>query len=137
MSDKFKGSCHCRAVSYKFAKAPELTFYCHCNDCQKTTGSPFSMELMVDSASFEINGPTDSHTVTGDSGSAVHRWFCRNCGSGIYLESEADPGYVFIKVGSLNDANWVTPEMHIYTATKQPWINISDGLPQYETQPEV
>jgi hypothetical protein len=136
MSRQYEGGCHCGAIRYTCNKDPELTFYCHCHDCQRTTGSPYSMELMIDQASFEINGPVDSYVVTGDSGKPVTRWFCPTCGSGIYLEGDSDPGYVFLKVGSLDDASWVKPEMHIYTAAKQPWVQLADGLPQHEKLPD-
>ena len=54
---------------------------------------------------------------------------------GAVLDSEADQGYVFLKVGSLDDASWVQPEMHIYTAARQPWIKMADGLPEFEGAP--
>ena len=137
MSKQYEGGCHCGAVRYKCTGEPELTFFCHCHDCQRTTGSTFSMEMMVDDQFFEIKGSLGSYVVTGDSGKPVTRWFCSICASGIYLEGEADPGYVFLKVGSLDDASWVTPEMHIYTAAKQPWLKIDDDLPQYKKVPEA
>ena len=136
MTEKHAGGCHCGAVRYTFSKAPELTFYCHCHDCQKTTGSPFSMEVMIDRNSLDVHGPMESYVVTGDSGKPVTRWFCGSCGSGIYLDCDADPDYLFVKVGSLDDASWVTPEMHLYTGAKQPWFHIADGLPQHETVPD-
>ena len=136
MSGQYEGGCHCGVIRYTCSKDPELTFYCHCHDCQRTTGSPFSMELMIDRDSFEISGPLDSYVVTGDSGKPVTRWFCPACGSGIYLDGDADPDYIFLKVGSLDDASWVTPQMHIYTAAKQPWVQIADGLPQHEQLPD-
>ena len=93
------------------------------------------MELMIADHGFKIEGPLNSYVVTGDSGKPVTRWYCSICGSGIYLESAADPGYVFLKVGSLDDASWVKPEMHIYTAAKQPWTQLADGLPEHEGAP--
>ena len=131
-----EGGCHCGAVRYRCSGEPELTFYCHCRDCQRTTGSPFSMELMMPTDGFELEGEMGAYEVTGDSGKPVIRRFCNGCGSGIYLESEADPGYLFLKVGSLDDASWVVPQMHIFTAAKQPWTEILDGLPQFEGMPE-
>ncbi len=136
MSNRYEGGCHCGEVRYSCTKEPELTFYCHCQDCQRTTGSPFSMELMIESNCFEVAGDLQAYVVTGDSGKPVARWSCARCASGIYLEGEADPGYIFLKVGSLDDAGWVNPEMHIYTCAKQPWIEIHDGLPQYERAPD-
>ena len=132
---EYEGGCHCGAIRYHGTGDPELTFYCHCRDCQRTTGSPYSMELMIAEDGLAIEGTLSSYVVTGDSGKPVTRWFCSACGSGIYLESAADPGYLFLKVGSLDDASWVKPEMHIYTAAKQPWTKLSDGLPEYEGAP--
>ena len=132
---EYEGGCHCGSVRFQCTSDPELTFYCHCRDCQRTTGSPYSMELMIGEDGFHIEGSLRSYVVTGDSGKPVTRWFCSTCGSGVYLESAADPGYVFLKVGSLDDASWVKPDMHIYTGAKQPWTQISDGLPQHEAAP--
>lgn len=137
MSKHYEGGCHCGAIRYTCTKEPELTFFCHCHDCQRTTGSPFSMEMMVDDQAFKIEGPLAAYVVTGDSGKPVTRWHCAKCASGIYLEGEADPGYVFLKVGSLDDASWVTPQMHIFIAAKQPWLKLDDGLPQYDKAPDV
>lgn len=136
MPTRYEGGCHCGKVRYACSAAPEFTFYCHCNDCQRTQGTPFSVELMVPSEAFEIRGELGIYTVEGDSGKPVHRRFCPTCGSGIYLDCEADPGYVFVKAGTLDDASWVKPEMHIYTARKQPWIDLNDALPKYGTVPE-
>lgn len=135
MSSTYAGGCHCGSVRYSVSTEPELTFFCHCSDCQRTAGSPFSVELMVPSEGFECEGELASYTVTGDSGKEVHRRHCAKCASGIFLECDADPGYKFLKAGTLDDATWIKPEMHIFTATKQPWVKISDGLPEYEKAP--
>ena len=91
---------------------------------------------MIARDSFDIQGEISSYAVLGDSGKQVYRYFCSRCGSGVYLEGDADPGFVFLKVGSLDDASWVKPDMHIYTAAKQPWIQIGDTLPRYEKAPD-
>lgn len=136
MPKNYEGGCHCGAVRYTGTKAPELTFYCHCKDCQRTSGSPYSMELTVERDSVQFNGALSSYVVVGDSGSPVTRFFCPECSSGMYLDCDADPNYLFLKVGSLDDASWVTPQMHIFTSAKQPWVQIADGPPQYEKMPD-
>jgi len=134
---EFEGGCHCGSVRYSGSNEPELTFYCHCRDCQRTTGSPFSMEIMVPSEGFESRGGLTGYVVTGDSGLPVTRWHCSHCGSGVYLEAESDEGYVFVKVGTLDDPSWVQPEMHIFVASQQPWIKMADGLPRFEGMPPL
>lgn len=135
MSTKYGGACHCKKVRYTCTAEPELTFYCHCRDCQRTTGSPFSVEAMISSDSFELEGELKTYSVKGDSGQNVQRNFCAHCGSGIYIDCDAYPGYVFLKVGTLDDATSIKPDMHIYTGAKQPWLKIGDKLPQHEKAP--
>jgi hypothetical protein len=91
---------------------------------------------MVPSDSFRTEGEMSTYTITGDSGNPVHRRFCAHCGSGVYLEGDADPGYVFVKVGTLDDASWVEPSMHIYSSAKQPWVEVRDELPRYDKAPK-
>jgi hypothetical protein len=136
-AQKQTGGCHCGAARFAFNASPTATFYCHCSDCQRTTGSPFSVELMVPSGGFEVMGKLATYTVTGDSGSAVHRRSCARCASGLFLECDADPGFVFLKAGALDDARGVEPEMHIFVSAKQPWVRIADDLPQFERMPPV
>lgn len=135
MAIEYKGGCLCGSVRYSCTGEPEFTFYCHCSDCQRTGGSPFSVELMVSSESFSVQGKTQTYTVAGDSGKDVHRHFCPKCGSGIYLACDADPGYIFLKAGALDDAAWVKPDMHIFTSAKQPWVDLADSLPRHERMP--
>ena len=135
MTEFHKGRCHCGATTLSFTGPSESTFYCHCQDCQRTTGSPFSVELMMPRAGFASAGELATYTVTGDSGEAVHRRSCARCGSALFLECDADPEYVFVKAGALDDASSVAPEMHIFVSAKQPWVQITDGLPQFERMP--
>jgi hypothetical protein len=36
------GGCQCGAVRYEISEAPQLVYTCHCNECQRLTGSAFS-----------------------------------------------------------------------------------------------
>ena len=135
MSVEYEGGCFCGSVRFSCTAEPAFSFYCHCSDCQRTGGGPFAVGLMVPSESFNVRGDLQAYTTIGSSGQEVHRHFCPRCGSGIYLETAAVPGNVFLKAGVLDDAGWVKPEMHIFTVTKQPWLDLADSLPQYETMP--
>jgi len=135
MVTEYTGGCLCGSVRFSCSAEPEYTFFCHCTDCQRTGGSPFSVELMVSSESFDVQGKSQTYTVVGDSGKEVHRHFCPECGSGLWLECDSDPGYVFLKAGALDDAGWVKPDMHIFTEAKQPWVDLGDSLPRYERMP--
>jgi hypothetical protein len=132
MPTTFEGGCLCGSVRYVCTAKPVHTFFCHCLDCQKESGAPFVSEVYVPRSSVKITGTMSKYTRTGDSGRSVHRNFCRSCGSVILTEFEVDPASVCVKACSLDDASWLTPDFHLYITRKQPWLKLSDGLPQFD-----
>jgi hypothetical protein len=88
-------------------------------------------EVYVPRSSVELAGSLGKYTRPGDSGCPVHRNFCPSCGSVILTEFDVEPEKVCIKACSLDDPSWLTPEFHLYITRKQPWLKLSDGLPQY------
>jgi len=132
MRTRYEGGCLCGSVRYLCTAEPLHTFYCHCLDCQKETGGPFTTEIYVPASSVTIEGPLNKHTRIGSSGMPVHRNFCRDCGTVVLTEFEVEPAYVCVKACSLDDPSWLRPEFHLYVSSRQPWDAITDGLPQYE-----
>jgi len=47
------------------------------------------------------------------------------------------PDFRIIKAGTLDDASWLKPRMHMWTSTKQPWLALGDQLRCFEKQPPV
>jgi hypothetical protein len=35
----------------------------------------------------------------------------------------------FVRVGTLDDPDALPPDIHIFTASKQPWLALPDGVP--------
>ena len=132
MSYSFDGGCLCGSVRFTCDAKPINVFYCHCLDCQKESGCPFITEIYIAKSSVEITGDTTRYSQLGDSGKLVHRNFCTACGTVILSEFDAEPDNVCLKACSLDDPSWLTPEFHLYISRKQPWLTISDGLPQHE-----
>lgn len=126
------GGCLCGQVRYELEGAPKHVFYCHCTDCQKETGGPFSTELYVRAEQIKLSGGMKTFVVTGDSGKNVVRNFCSKCSSVVMTEFEVDPESVCIKACSLDDPSWLKPEFHLYVKSKQSWFEIFDDLPRYD-----
>lgn len=53
---------------------PPLQALCHCNDCQKISGSIFSTNVVVPGEDFKVTGTPKVFTKTADSGNTIHRW---------------------------------------------------------------
>ena len=134
MTPSYSGGCLCGKVRYQVTAEPELTLFCHCTQCQKESGSPFSVEVIVPKTAVTVEGEMSSIDASTDSGNRVTRKFCGVCGSPILIEFEREDyrDTVCIKAGSLDDASWLQPQVHCFTVTKQPWVHISDDLPQFE-----
>ena len=134
---KISGGCLCGSVRYTSDAEPALIAVSHCANCQKNTGSAFSLNLAM---------PTESMTITGDSlatyedrggasGNPFFRTFCSRCGSPISGSGKAYSGLTFIKAGTLDDPSWVKPGIHMWCSDKQPWVVIEEGVAQTPRNP--
>ena len=63
------------------------------------------------------------------------RYFCENCGTHICVESPPRPGMLVLKIGTLDDHSWFSPQTAIYCVDKQPFHQIPDGIPSFERTP--
>jgi hypothetical protein len=141
MSDAPKpltGRCLCGSVTYSATAEPVAQGVCHCTDCQRQSGSPFSVVIGVPRDSFSVEGDTlATHMTTAeDHGGETERNFCSACGSPIFSVGATLPDLVFIKAGSLDDASWITPQAEVWTRSAQPWAPHFDGVVQLERGPQ-
>ncbi|KAJ5625342.1 hypothetical protein N7510_001651 [Penicillium lagena] len=97
------GHCLCKAVTYSAdVDQPIITGYDHCDDCQRQSGSTYSLVAVVPKAKLTINGPVKTWSGKGSSGKAVHRLFCSECGSPIAHDPDAAPEIIALKAGTLD-----------------------------------
>lgn len=82
------GSCLCGKVTYKVVlpDPPEVNF-CYCSYCRKSSASLFDAYVTIPKSALTIeNGEAmlTTHSIQGDSGYAVKRIFCKECGARLY-----------------------------------------------------
>ena len=133
------GGCQCGALRYKISEAPELVYTCHCTECQRLTGSAFSMALVVAGGAFHLDGtPPRPFFRTADSGRRVTR-VCPACGTWLCSGPKPDPSTrdaFRVRAGTLDDTSWLRPTVHFWTRSAQPWVVLPEGDQRFETQPE-
>ena len=133
---KLDGRCLCGAVTYTSQAEPAFTAVCHCRDCQRQTGTAFSVVVGVPAESFELKGELSEHVTIGeDHGLETKRRFCPTCGSPVMSEADAMPEVIFIKAGTLDDPSWLAPNLHIWCAEKLPWVGIPEGATEAPANP--
>ncbi len=133
MSDRLEGGCACGAVRYRLGSAPLFVHCCHCLDCQRQTGSAFALNALIETDRVELltGAPEPTHVPT-DSG-RPHRIFrCAKCQTAVWSEYGGVAALRFVRVGTLDRPSALSPDVHIYTRSKQPWVSLPEGVPAFE-----
>ncbi|PHH79248.1 hypothetical protein CDD80_5332 [Ophiocordyceps camponoti-rufipedis] len=118
------GHCLCKAVTYTVdVDEPIMTGYDHCDDCQRQSGSTYSLVSVVPRDKLTIKGNVKRWAGKGSSGKAVYRVFCPECGSPIAHEPDANMAISALKSGTLDSEikKKLKPSVEIWTAGKLPF----------------
>ena len=124
---ELNGGCACGAVRYRLTRAPMIVHACHCRDCQKLTGSAFVVNLWIERKYVEASGaePAAVRVPPGTSGKPHDVFRCAACGTALWSKYHASPGdTVLLRAGTLDDPAAITPDVHIFTRSKVPWLDL-------------
>jgi hypothetical protein len=127
----------CGNITYSCDAEPVTTAVCHCTECQRQTGTAFSIVVGLPADALEVKGDTLAmfKTVGEASGGETQRNFCSACGSPIYSLSSAFPEVAWLKAGTLDDKSWLEPQVEVWGRSAQPWVEPVEGRPRVETVP--
>jgi hypothetical protein len=133
MTEKLEGGCACGAVRYALESAPMFVHCCHCRDCQRQTGSAFVLNALIETASVTVSGaePARSEMPTG-SGRPHGVYRCARCGTAVWSEYGGIAALRFVRVGTLDRPDALTPDVHIYTRSRLPWVVLPAGVPAFD-----
>jgi len=123
------GSCLCGGVKYEIDGELGAVTNCHCSLCRKMSGSAFASGATIPTASFRFVAGNEL-LKEWQSSPGYHRVFCGRCGSPIVKRKVKDPGNLRLRVGTLDSDPGVKMSKHHHVASKAPWVEINDGLPQ-------
>ncbi len=117
-------SCRCSQLRAECTGEPVRVSVCHCEECQRRTGSAFSAQARYPSDAVKVIGPCQTFERTADSGNTVTYRFCPSCGSNIAYQIDAWPDVVAIPLGAFADQDFPDPAYSIYERAKRSWITI-------------
>jgi hypothetical protein len=132
---KIEGGCLCGQVRYQAETEPFFTACCHCKNCQKQSGTAFSVVVGLPEAALQIDGDMTTYDDTADSGGRVLRKFCPKCGSAILSAAAGRPGMVILKAGTLDDTSWLDPKVHVWTESAMACTQIPEGAMAFAKNP--
>ena len=125
-----RGNCLCGSIKFEINNQPKQINLCHCQMCQKFSGSAFGAFMRVQSNDFKlISGHNELRTY--DSSKRAARSFCSQCGSSIEYINKEQPELRFIAAGTLESHPGINAHHHIFTKDKASWYHIDRELPQF------
>jgi hypothetical protein len=130
-----EGGCACGEIRYRLTAAPMVVHACHCGDCQRQTGSAFVINLFIERKFVEVSGgePAAFRVPPGSSGKPHDVFACARCSTRLWSKYHAAPGdTVLLRAGTLDDPAAVAPDIHIFTRSKLPWLELPAGVQVFD-----
>jgi hypothetical protein len=130
-NDSAEGGCTCRSVRFRMTGAPLIVHCCHCRWCQRETGSAFVLNAMIESERVSLlEGEVEVVHTPSASGRGQRISRCPTCRIALWSNyAGAGDALRFVRIGTLDDPDRFPPNVHIFTASKQPWVVLPAGVP--------
>ena len=133
MTEGLQGGCACGAVRYRLASAPMFVHCCHCRDCQRQTGSAFVLNALIETDRVTLlSGDPEPVPSRPTAACRIASTAARTAGSPSGASMAAEDALRFVRVGTLDDPAALSPDVHIYTRSKLPWVRLPEGVPAFE-----
>jgi hypothetical protein len=121
-------SCSCGQLSARVAGEPIRVSICHCNACQRRTGSVFGAQARFPRQSVEISGPGKDYFRTGDEGGKSKFTFCPTCGATVCYVMEGREDIIAIPVGAFAESSFPAPTFSVYEDRMHPWVTMPKDI---------
>ena len=102
------GGCHCGRLRYRVYATPDV----------------------------ELIGETWSERDIVTEADGSRAWRCFACGVLLFADHPAfGDALRFVRVGTLDEGERITPDAHYFVRSKHPWVVIPEGVPAWDTLP--
>jgi hypothetical protein len=127
----FEGRCTCGYLQYRLRAKPMFVHCCHCRWCQRETGSAFAVNAIVERERVELlSGEVETVDTPSNSGKGQKIVRCPRCRVAVWSHyAGAGEAVCFVRVGTLVEPDRITPNIHIFTSSKLPWVVLPEGVP--------
>ena len=141
MSETRTASCCCGELTMTVSGEPERIIRCHCDYCQRRTGSVFQVSCWY--YDDQVVERTGSGTIfnEGPNNPGIDYVFCPRCGSTVYWEFRALAPFLGgnqlygIAVGNFVETDFPAPNLDAENVSRHHWIDELPGLEPHPRQP--
>ena len=129
------GGCHCGAVRYTADGEVLHHAICHCEDCRRASDAPMVAWIAFKSDQVRVTSGAPKIRASSEHG---RRYFCPECGTGLFYTNETVlPGVTDIQSATLDHPEAAPPTAHIQYAEHLHlgWTERMDALPKFDRYP--
>jgi hypothetical protein len=125
------GGCDCAAVRYRMETPPLFVHCCHCRWCQRESGASFALNAMIEADRVTLLGQSPELVDTpSNSGAGQVIARCPRCKIAVWSHyAGAGPLVTFVRVGTLDNPDLLPPDIHIFTDSRQAWVELPTATP--------
>jgi len=134
MAEIIEGGCLCGKVRLRVTAEPLAVRTCWCRLCQYLGGGSATVNVCFPADAVAVEGEVRWYTSKADSGSAMRRGFCPECGTPLFSVAEQRPHLTFIRAGALDDRGIAAPEATIWVKEAPEWACIDANIPAHQAQ---
>lgn len=106
---------------------------CHCRWCQRESGASFALNALIEAERVVLlRGEPEVIDTPSASGRGQKISRCPTCRVALWSNYAGSGDAVrFVRVGTLDDPDRFAPDVHIFTASKQPWVILPRDVPAF------
>jgi hypothetical protein len=131
-NSSLEGGCSCGEIRYRLTSEPLFVHCCHCLNCQRQTGSAFVVNALIEADRVELLGGEPQAIAVERSGGKKQKISrCPTCQVAVY-SNYGSRSVLFVRAGTLDDPSSVAPDVHIFTRSKLPWVELPESTPAFD-----
>ncbi len=130
--ETLSGSCLCGAVTFTIKNEFDHFQLCHCEQCQKATGTAHASKLFTRPEYISWQSGQDAVVRYDVPGRRISNVFCPQCGARMpWLSLSGD--VLAVPAGSLNGTPSIAPRATIFWPERAAWYDEGLGAQRYDT----
>jgi hypothetical protein len=120
--------CCCGSLRVETTGEPAMVVACHCRECQRRTGAPFSVSVIFEKAQVRAEGASTIYIRDGQQGRKIRFHFCPECGTTVYWDPDRLPDHIIVAFGAFADPAFPAPTRSIWEESRHSWVEFGHDL---------
>ena len=117
-------SCSCGQLTATVARHSPAVVACHCQACQRRSGSPFGVAAYHVETEVETVGEWSRFTRGTASGGSFYQFFCPRCGTTVWFQASLRAGMIGIPIGGFADPDHPPPLRSVWEEHASSWAAV-------------